>query len=138
MNKYIKILFTLMVFITSCEKIEFRNDMIGQWKIFGTGGGVYSQGTSYNFKHMILNTKDDYQFIRNDSIVEQGVFKIIKNDDAAFSNCQYAIEFKIRNQIGDGVNWFTEEPKLIQKITNDSIILYEKYIDGFEYYFARQ
>ena len=133
------ILLTLLLFISSCEKTEFKHDLIGNWKIFGTGGGIHGQGTSYNFNFMSIEQGNDYKFIRNDTIIENGTYDIIRNENESFKTVgDYAIKFSSKTRLGNGASQITSESKIIQMVTNDSISLCDGYIDGFSYYFAKQ
>ena len=135
-NKF-AILIALLFIISSCEKIEFKHDLIGKWKIFGSGGGIHGQGASYNFNFMSIDHGNDYRFIRNDTIIERGTYQLVKNDIESF-NGDYAIKFSVKSRLGTGAEQITSKKMIIEIIKNDSISLSDGIIDGYSYYFAKQ
>jgi hypothetical protein len=140
MRTKLTITLTLLIILVSCEKLEFKHDIIGNWRIFGSGGGITGRGNSYNFNFMSIKQGNDYQFIRNDTVIEKGTYKLIRNENESFKTLgDYAITFSAKNRLGIGASQITSETKIIQMVANDTIILADGYIDdGFGYYFARQ
>ncbi len=138
LHKIIIILFILII-STSCEKLEIKHDLVGEWKLFGSGGGIAGTGAILNYNSLIINNKDAYQNIRNDSIIENGTYRISKNDlDFMNSICSFKIKFTQVSRVGYSANQLGSYTYLIQMISQDTLALIEPYYDGFDYYYSRQ
>jgi hypothetical protein len=139
MRALIKSVLIILIISTSCEKLETKHDLVGEWKFFGSGGGITGQGTTPGYNLLELNNKDEYQNIRHDTIVENGTYRISKNDlDFLYSVCSFKIKFTQKAKEGYSANQLGSYTYLIQMISQDTLALYEPYLDGFDYYFARQ
>ena len=133
-----KTVLVLATFILiSCEKSEFNTNLIGEWHIYGTGGGIFGQGASYNFDYMSLESGNDYIFIRNDTIIERGTYRLIDYASDIFTG-EYLIRFNSKNQLNGGVHQFTDHEMIVNLITTDTLSLCEGMIDGFCYYFVKE
>ena len=132
------VLVPVLFLLTTCEKSEFRQDLTGTWKIFGSGGGISGQGASYDFDLMRLDQKNRYQFTRNNTLIEKGTFMVVNYEqELSIPNAHYTIEFVAKYKLGNGVNQITSGSKIVQMISNDTIGLTDGFLDGFIYYFER-
>jgi hypothetical protein len=128
----------IVIISTSCEKLELKHDLVGTWKHFGIAGGV-SGGGSVRYNSLILKKEDEYQMIRHDTIIEDGTYRISKNDLNFYNSyCSYKIRFNQESSLGRSADQLESYELLIQMISQDTLALYEPYYDGFDYYYARQ
>ena len=136
-----KTLKTVLVIATliliSCEKSEFNANLIGEWNIYGTGGGIFGQGSTYNFDYMLLESGNDYIFVRNDTIIEKGTYRLLDYASDILSG-EYSIRFNPKNQLNGGAPQITDHELIVNLITTDTLSLCEEMIDGFCYYFAKK
>jgi hypothetical protein len=123
--------------VFSCEKSDLKHDLIGKWKIFGTSGGIHGQGVTFNFDYMYLDRRNDFRFSRHDTIIENGSYNLIDYDNTS-SIGDFAINFVTKNRFKTGAEQITAQPMIVQRMTCDSIILYDGFVDGFGYYFVKQ
>jgi hypothetical protein len=132
------IVLTMSVMTISCKKEYINHDLVGNWKIIGSGGGITGQGGSFNFNTMLLNKNNVYQFIRNDTVIEKGSYAISTNNiGSSNEKCKLKIDFSVESKIGIGANNFTYDSRLVEFIKMDTLALYEPLIDGFVYYFVK-
>jgi hypothetical protein len=128
----------ILIISTSCGKLEIKHDLVGEWKFFGIGGGV-AGGGSPDYSTLVLDSKDEYQKIRHDSIIENGTYRISKNDlDFYNSICSFKIKFRQESREGYSADQLESYSLLVDMISSDTLGLYEPYYDGFDFYFARQ
>jgi hypothetical protein len=138
MKTFLKTTLVILIISTSCGKLEIKHDLVGEWKFFGIGGGV-SGGGSVNYNTLMLDSKDEYQMIRHDSIIENGTYRISRND-LDFYNSIYSFKIKFNQESREGysADQLESYSLLIDLISSDTLGLYEPFYDGFDYYFARQ
>jgi hypothetical protein len=86
---------------------------------------------------MYLDRRNDYRFSRNDTIIENGSYNLIDYQNTS-SLGDFAIKFSPKDRIKSGAGQITAQPMIVQRMTCDSIILYDGFIDGFGYYFVKQ
>ena len=130
----------LIIFLSglySCEKSDLKHDLLGKWKIFGTSGGIHGQGVTFDFDYMYLDRRNDFRFSRNDTIIENGSYYLVDYENTS-SIGDFSINFVTKNRIKTGAEQITAQPMIVQRMTCDSIILYDGLIDGFSYYFVKQ
>jgi hypothetical protein len=138
MKIFLRTTLIILIISTSCEKLEIKHDLVGEWKFFGIGGGV-AGGGSLNYNILIIDNKDEYQKIRHDTIIENGTYRISKNDlDFYNSICSFKIKFNPESREGYSANQLESYSLLVDMISSDTLGLYEPYYDGFDFYFARQ
>ena len=132
MKALYKALLLMIMFSASCEKIEIEHDLIGSWKLFGQGGGISGGGCGATFNYLILKKNYDFDFIKNDTIIQSGEYSIAKNRNQGC--CPYLINFKTHFPQNYGTTSYA-----IQFITNDTLALNETGVsDGCDFYFVRQ
>jgi hypothetical protein len=137
-TRAIVILF-IVFFFTGCEKLEVQHDLIGKWRLFGSGGGIAGSGAHLEYTFLIIDRKDDYRLIRNDTIIEKGAYRISENDIDAFKNLSpYKIKFAQTYRLSYPSYPLDSYTYLIQNISRDTLGLYEPYMDGFSYYYKRE
>jgi hypothetical protein len=127
-----KALLMVIMFSTSCEKIELKHDLVGSWKLFGQGGGITGSGCGATFNYLILKKNNDFDFIKNDTIIEHGTYTLGKIHNQGC--CPYWINLKTSYPPNYGTTTYA-----IQFITNDSIAFNQTEVaDGCDFYFVRQ
>jgi len=132
MKTHYKALLLVLLFSTSCEKIEIKHDLVGSWKLFGQGGGITGGGCGATFNYLILKKNYDFNFVKNDTIIEHGTYSIGKSHNQGC--CPYEINLKTYFPPNYLITTYA-----IQFITNDSLALNETNVsDGCAYYFVRQ
>ena len=78
---------------------------------------------------MSLESGNDYIFIRNDTIIERGTYRLIDYASDIFTR-EYLIRFNSKNQLNGGVHQFTDHEMIVNLITTDTLSLCEGMIDG--------
>jgi hypothetical protein len=133
------IILIIAFFFTGCEKLEIQHDLIGKWRLFGSGGGIAGGGAHLEYTFLIIDRKDDYRLIRNDTIIEKGAYRISENDIDAFKNLSpYKIKFTQTYRLSYPSYPLDSYTYLIQNISRDTLGLYEPYMDGFSFYYKRE
>jgi hypothetical protein len=133
------IILFIAFFFTGCEKLEIKHDLIGKWKLFESGGGIAGTGARLNYTFLILDRKDDYQLVRNDTITEKGAYQISENDIDAFKDLSpYKIKFTQTYRLSYPTYPLDSYTYIIQNISCDTLGLYEPYIDGFYFFYKRE
>ena len=121
-----------ILFSTSCEKIEMKHDLVGSWKLFGQSGGITGGGCGVTYNYLILKKNNDFNFIKNDTIVQNGTFSLEKSHNQ--SCCQYELYFRTYYP----PNYITTT-YAFKFISNDSLALHETNVsDACSFYFVRQ
>lgn len=137
MLRNIYLCFIISVFIISCEQStsiqDYSEQLHGSWQWIKTGGGFSGQGGPNNTPQSagftlknVFKPEGIVQFFRNDTLINQYKFSIIK--DTSYS--------QVRNLLHlEGTESWRDE--LINFRGNDSLVLSENYFDGFNYFFIR-
>jgi len=131
------ILVIASLILLSCEKSEFNANVTGDWNIYGSGGGIFGQGSTYSFDYMSLKVGNDYIFVRNDTIIEKGTYRFLDYESNIFTG-EYSIRFNQKIQLNGGAHQITDHEMIVNLITTDTLSLCENMIDGFCYYFAKE
>ncbi len=147
MKYLIGVLFSGLIIFVSCEKTDFQNELVGEWNIIGSGGGIAGQGDNYDFNTLVLDRKGKYQFIRSyivrsalsDTVIERGSYKISKNEtDFLEGYYEFQIELQYESRIDNGALHLSNGDLIIQMISQDSLCLGEPYADGCGWCFIRR
>ena len=132
-------LFMVLIITSSCEKTEFKHDLIGDWNLYATSVGIYQQFMPYDSFYMSIQRGNDYQFNSNETIIEKGSFKIFRNENESFKTLgEFSIEFSSKHRLGTGADPITREPMIIENIANDTICLDDGTFEGFMFWFKRK
>ncbi len=138
--KQIICLSTLLIFIsTACEKFEIKHDIIGNWKLVASGGGITGQGSSLMYDYLILKKTNDYQLTKNDTIIEQGDYHISNNEIESFMDTfPYKIYFSPNFSSFQSSDKLYPYILLIELISIDTLFLHQPLDDGITLYYYKE
>jgi hypothetical protein len=131
-------LLNLSLIFSACEKIDFNHNLIGDWNLYGTSAGTYPQFVPYSSFFMCIKDEYSYEFTKDNSVIEDGKYKLVKSDKSNRNIGEFSIIFIPDNRIEQGANVITDQPKIINISSSDLISLTDGKFDGFSFDFRRK
>jgi len=134
MKTFLRTFLLIIIFSTSCEKLEIKHDLVGTWRLIAQDGGFTGSGCGATFTNLILKRNDEFSFLRNDSTIESGTYKITKNDIQGFQTDRpYLLKLTANFPKNFGTIILA-----IRVFSMDTIHLSDPNPDGCGFYFTRQ
>jgi hypothetical protein len=124
----------LAILLSSCEKLEFKNDIEGSWKIELISGGQNNL-VAPNYDHLQFKNSN-YIILRDESTIEKGSYSLNKFDDSNYY--KWYIHFNVDYNHDPTLTFDNSCNFFIDLISNDTLILSQKDIaDGMSYYYTK-
>lgn len=127
-----------LIALLSCNKLEFRNEISGVWKILNISGGFVLQSPEPHFTILQVKKNNSFYISRNDTLLAHGSYDLYKSDqDPVYKDEPYEIQFN---------SGYNHEPRLVfpfgerlivRFFSTDTLVLDEGCCDRFTYTFTR-
>ena len=138
MRQLILIVFCSIVFI-SCEKIEFKKDISGNWQLIGAGGGIVYHVIETNYSNLYLTRNLEYSIFSNNDLKLSSQFSIYsykENPTPPFE--PFYIKFNV-DSIPSSITGFPFIDNLdVVFKSRDTLILSSWDVDGAEWVFVKE
>jgi len=136
-NSIIILLAVILIALCGCKKIEFRNDISGQWNINRISGGFILQTPTPYFDNLYLKKNNHYFIYRNDTLLASGSYNIDKAMNGIFFGAKYEILFRKDYDIEKRLFFPFDESVAVTYYSSDTLYLHDYMSDGFGYLFTR-
>ena len=127
----------LLFMIVSCEKLEFRKDISGNWKSLGSGGGINGGGDVTYFTQLKISKNYSYSVFKNDTLKTSGKYSVLNPDHKSNYYETFYIYFHNSSNQHYALKFPFEESLFVKFYSSDTLVLSEQYADGFNYLFIR-
>ena len=127
------------IVLISCDKMDFKKDISGNWRLDFAGGGIVPHELETNYTNLVLKKNKEYAIFSNDTLKTNGIFSVLTYSEYPPKPYEpFYLRFEI-DAILTSIKGFPFNENLdVIFNSQDTLILSDWAADGAQWFFIKK